>query len=104
MRLVQNVCGLCHVTAGGISPGIAAGASAALGLTAEEQDALDVLKPYFYEGQVMVPLTKPKDGKMQYMPISYYAPYDSAVAPAKAALEAYSRGERTWEERVTKIS
>ena len=92
------------VTAGGVSPAIAAGASAALGITAEEQEALDVLKPYFYEGQVMVPLTKPKNGKMQYMPISYYAPYDSAVAPAKAALEAYSRGERIGKNELTKIS
>lgn len=92
------------VTAGGVSPGIAAAASAALGLTAEEQDALDTLKPYFYEGQVMVPLTKPKDGKMQYMPISYYAPYDSAVAPAKAALEAYSRGEKLGKSELQKIA
>ena len=61
-------------TAAGVSPAIAAGASAALGITGEEREALDVLKPYFYEGQVMVPLTKPKNGKMQYMPISYYAP------------------------------
>ena len=91
-------------TAAGVSPAIAAGASAALGLTAEEREGLDRLKPYFYEGQVMVPLTKPKDGKMQYMPISYYAPYDSAVAPAKAALEAYSRGEALGKSELQKIA
>ena len=91
-------------TAAGVSPAIAAGASAALGITGEEKEALDVLKPYFYEGQVMVPLTKPDDGKMQYMPISYYAPYDSAVAPAKAALEAYSRGERLGKNELQKLA
>ena len=91
-------------TAAGVSPAIAAGASAALGITAEEMEGLDILKPYFYEGQVMVPLTKPKDGKMQYMPISYYAPYDSAVAPAKAALEAYSRGEKIGKSELQKLA
>ena len=91
-------------TAAGVSPAIAAGASAALGLTEGERKGLDKLKPYFYEGQVMVPLTKPKDGKMQYMPISYYAPYDSAVAPAKAALEAYSKGEALGKGEIQKIA
>ena len=38
------------------------------------------------------------------MPISYYAPYDSAVAPAKAALEAYSRGERLGKNELQKLA
>jgi len=91
-------------TSAAISPAIAAGAATALGLTEKEIEALDRGKPYFYEGQTMVPLTKPKDGDIQYMPISYYAPYDSAIAPAKAALEAYSKGEALGRGEIQKIA
>jgi hypothetical protein len=82
---------------------IAAGAAALLGLTDEEMQAVQDSKSSFYEGQTVVPLSKPKDGKVEYMPIAYYNPYDSIGSSVGVAMEAYAKGERLGEDYFSNI-
>lgn len=82
---------------------IAAGAASLLGLTDEEMEAIQQSKPAFYEGQKVVPLTKPKDGVFEIMPVSYYNPQDSIGSAVGAAMEAYAKGEELNEDWFTNI-
>lgn len=66
-------------------------AHSVLDITPEEEQLLEENKPYWSVGNTMMYLTKPKDGKAEYADLSYMLPYDFMLAPARAALEVYSR-------------
>jgi hypothetical protein len=68
-----------------------------LDFTEEQLEALKKFTPDYMKGGTLMPISNPGDGKnVQYVNLSYMMPYDFMLAPAKAALEAYSqRGEVT---------
>lgn len=81
-----------YVTSSYAIPKITAeAASNATGVSQEQIDDMRPLMPYFVQGHQIMPLGKPKNGKFEYLDLSYMMPYDFAFAPARAALETYSQ-------------
>jgi len=66
-------------------------ASTATGVSQEDIDKMRPLMPFFVQGDLIMPLSAPKDGKFEYIDLSYMMPYDFAFAPARTALEVYSQ-------------
>jgi len=67
--------------------------------TQDQMDALERLSPYFSKGDTLAPIRNEiVDGKpkVDYVNLSYMMPYDFMMAPARAAIQAYSEtGEVT---------
>jgi len=67
--------------------------------TQEKMDALERLSPYYTKGDTLAPIrSEDVNGKpkVDYVNLSYMMPYDFMIAPARAALQAYSEtGEIT---------
>lgn len=70
---------------------IAKASYAATGVTEEDVQAMKPLLPFYMEGNQLMSLGKPKDGKWEHADLSYMMPYDFALAPARRALEVYSQ-------------
>ena len=66
----------------------------ALGMEQEDLEALQENTADYMRGHVIIPISNAKDGKSEYIDFSYMAPYDFALAPARAALEVYSRDSK----------
>jgi len=73
-----------------IPVGAGAAANSVLEITPEQSAALQRSLPSFLRGHTIVPMSKPKDGKLEYIDFSYMNPYDFMLAPARKALEVYS--------------
>ena len=67
--------------------------------TQEKMEALERLSPYYTKGDTLAPIrSEDVNGKpkVDYVNLSYMMPYDFMIAPARAALQAYSEtGEIT---------
>ena len=67
--------------------------------TQEKMEALERLAPYYTKGDTLAPIrSEDVNGKpkVDYVNLSYMMPYDFMIAPARAALQAYSEtGEIT---------
>jgi hypothetical protein len=68
-----------------------------LDFTDEQLEALKKFTADYMKGATLMPISNPGNGKnIQYVNLSYMMPYDFMLAPAKAAMQAYSeRGEVT---------
>ena len=73
-----------------IPVGAGAAANSVLEITPEQSAALQRSLPSFLRGHTIVPMSKPEDGKLEYIDFSYMNPYDFMLAPARKALEIYS--------------
>jgi len=71
---------------------ITKGALMGTDMSQEKLDEIRKLMPEFLNGHQTVPLNNPKDGKkFEYIDLSYMLPYDFVLAPARLALQTYSR-------------
>ena len=73
-----------------IPVGAGAAANSVLEITPEQSAALQRSLPSFLRGHTIVAMSKPEDGKLEYIDFSYMNPYDFMLAPARKALEVYS--------------
>lgn len=73
-----------------IPTGIQMTAKEILGYDDEQMEDLQKLAPYYMKGHQLVPLSRPENGDVEYIDLSYMMPYDFAMAPARAALQLYS--------------
>jgi len=73
-----------------IPTGIQLTARETLGVSEEQQESLEKLAPYYMKGHQLVPITRPEDGDVEYIDLSYMMPYDFIMAPARAALQTYA--------------
>jgi len=65
-----------------------------LGYDDQQMEDLEKLAPYYMKGHQLVPLSRPEDGDVEYMDLSYMMPYDFVMAPARAAIQLYTeKGE-----------
>ena len=76
----------------------------ALGMEQEDLEALQENTADYMRGHVVIPLSNSKDGKSEYLDFSYMAPYDFALAPARAALEVYSRESKIGKSQAAAIT
>ena len=75
-----------------IPAAITKGALMGTDMSQEKLDEIRKLMPEFLNGHQTVPLNNPKDGKkFEYIDLSYMLPYDFVLAPARLALQTYSR-------------
>ena len=75
--------------------------------TPEQMDALERLSPYFTKGDTLAPIRNEMvNGKPQvdYVDLSYMMPYDFMIAPARAALQAYSETGGVSDSKATQIA
>jgi hypothetical protein len=80
-----------------VPKGISLASMQATNTTEEEMDAIKKFNPFFTKGHEIAILKKPDaNGDYEYIDISYMAPYDFALQPARIALDAFQRdGELT---------
>ncbi len=76
----------------------------ALGMEQEDLEALQENTADYMRGHVIIPISNAKDGKSEYIDFSYMAPYDFALAPARAALEVYSRDSKIGKGQASAIT
>ncbi len=74
-----------------IPSAIARTSYAATGVSEQEVEEMKSLLPYYMEGNQLMSLSKPKNGKWEHADLSYMMPYDFALAPARRAMEIYQR-------------
>ena len=80
-----------------VPAGIQAAAARTLGWEDEGNPTIEDLQkvaPEYMQGHQLVPISAAGDPNVEYIDLSYMMPYDFALAPARAALQAYSeRGD-----------
>ena len=75
--------------------------------TQEQMEALELLSPYFSKGNTLAPIrNEVVNGKPQvdYIDLSYMMPYDFMIAPARAALQAYSETGQVSDSTASQIA
>jgi hypothetical protein len=78
-------------------------AHAALGVTEEQETALDRMGAPWEKGAQKMFVSKPEDGQAEYINLSYMMPYDFLLTPARAAMEAYTQNGAVDANQATKI-
>ena len=80
-----------------VPTGVQAAAARTLGWEEEGNPTIEDLQklaPDYMKGHQLVPISAAGDPDVEYIDLSYMMPYDFALAPARAALQAYSeRGD-----------
>jgi hypothetical protein len=61
-----------------------------MGMGDEEMDALYAQAAPWFKGHTLVPVSWDRNGKVEFIDYSYMNPWDFALAPARAALQAYN--------------
>lgn len=74
------------------------------GVTEEDLQAMQKTVADFMRGHVFIPLSKPKNGKMEFVDFSYMNPYDYALAPAREALRIYQEKGELNDNEVANLS
>ncbi len=83
---------------------------AAMEMTDFSEDQMDALKrivPYFMKGNIVAPIqNREVNGKpeVDYIDLTYMMPYDFMLAPARAALQAYSETGQVTDSQLRQIS
>ena len=75
--------------------------------TEEQMDALKRMTPYFMKGNIVAPIRNQEvNGKPQvdYIDLTYMMPYDFMLAPARAAMQAYSETGLVTDSQLKQIS
>jgi len=86
----QRVAGLAS-SAAAIPAAATKAAHSALGVTEEQERALDRMAAPWEKGAQKMFVSAPKDGQGEYINLSYMMPYDFLSAPARAAMEIYTQ-------------
>ncbi len=84
--------------------GVAAAGMELADVSPEQMQALQKALPEFLRGHTIVPLSKPKDGKMEYIDFSYMNPYDFMSTPIRKALEIYSEKAELSDSDVSNVA
>ena len=75
--------------------------------TEEQMEALKRMTPYFMKGNIVAPIRNQEvNGKPQvdYIDLTYMMPYDFMLAPARAAMQAYSETGLVTDSQLKQIS
>jgi len=73
----------------------------------EQMDALERLSPYFTKGDTLAPVRNEivnGNPEVDYVDLSYMMPYDFMIAPARAALQAYSETGEVSDSKAAQIA
>ena len=73
-------------------------------MTEEELEKLKSFLPEYHRNNIIVPLSNPKDGKIDYIDLSYMMPYDYLLGTARTALRAYKEKGFLTDSEVAKVS
>ena len=84
--------------------GVAAAGMELADVSPEQMQALQKALPEFLRGHTIVALSKPKDGKMEYIDFSYMNPYDFMSTPIRKALEIYSEKAELSDSDVSNVA
>jgi len=93
-----------YLTSGAVVP--AALQKAALqmnNMTEEDLDAMRPFIPVYHRGNIVLPLSNPKDGIVDYIDLSYMMPYDYLLGGYRAAVNSYSEKGFLTDNEVVKI-
>lgn len=74
--------------------------------TEDQMAALERLAPYFTKGNILAPIrseTVNGKPKVDYVDLSYMMPYDFMIAPARAAMQAYSETGEVSDSQLAQI-
>ena len=98
----QRVAGLASAAAA-IPTATVKAAHSALGVTEEQENALDRLAAPWEKGAQKMFVSSPNEGRGEYINLSYMMPYDFLSAPARAAMEIYTQKGETGASDVSVI-
>ena len=73
-------------------------------ITEEERKAMNSFLPFYNKGDQLIIFGKSKDDVIEYGSISYLAPYDYFLAPARTALQTYQEKGELGADEVNQIS
>ncbi len=78
-------------------------AHGALGVTEEQEQALDRMGAPWEQGAQKMFVSQPKNGQGEYINLSYMMPYDFLLTPARAAMDVYTQKGAVDADEVTMI-
>ena len=72
-------------------------------MTEEELEKLKSFLPEYHRNNIIIPLSNPKDGKIDYIDLSYMMPYDYLLGVARTALRSYKEKGFLTDSEVAKV-
>ena len=87
----------------GTSAAAIAAAQQLLGITDKQLESIKQLLPFYTKDHVIIPLSKPKNGKVEHVDMSYMNPYDYALTPMRKAINTYQKSGKLGDSEVEQI-